>query len=126
MSANVLLVDDDPAVLACAAAALSRFGHAVTRAGSAEAALLRLAEAEFDLLVTDFRMPGMGGVGLIDAAHKRRPDLPVVIITGIVAEIPIRLRVGPRAVHILPKPFQLGSLRTVVEAALAVPATLPA
>ncbi|WP_207802793.1 ATP-binding protein [Roseicella frigidaeris] len=82
-SGHVLLVDDDPLVLRSTAAMLEDLGHAVTEAGSGEAALAQLAAGiPVDLLITDQAMPGMTGLQLIEAARRQRPGLPVLLATG--------------------------------------------
>ena len=80
---TVLVVDDDPLVLGVLAAQLSSRGYRVSEAADGFAAVARL-DAGFspDLLVTDFAMPGMNGIRLIDEARRRRPELPAIVITG--------------------------------------------
>lgn len=84
----VLLVDDDPLVLASAAGMLEELGHGVVEAGSARQALDRLAEGRpVDLVVTDYGMPGMTGLELAEALRQLRPRMPVLIATGY-GEVP--------------------------------------
>jgi CheY-like chemotaxis protein len=78
-----LLVDDDSAVRDVTAARLRRLGFEVLEAGSGGAALDLLDRApRVDLLVADFAMPGMNGVEVAQQACSRRPDLPVLFVTG--------------------------------------------
>jgi signal transduction histidine kinase len=80
---RILLVDDDPMVLRVFEAQLAEAGHAVVAAGRGAAALAVLDSGEVvDLLVSDLSMPDMDGLELIQAAQKRRPGLPAVLITG--------------------------------------------
>ena len=82
-SARVLLVDDDAMVRQVLAGQLEELGYHVAQASDGLAALARLdAGEEVDLLVTDFSMPGMNGLLLIDEARHRRPDLPALLLTG--------------------------------------------
>ncbi len=79
----ILLVDDDPLVQSGSAAMLEDLGHRVTLAGSGAAALELLAAGHgFDLMITDFAMPGMDGLDLARRATQLRPLLPVVLATG--------------------------------------------
>ncbi len=78
----MLVVDDDRAVRTALRVNLSRAGYAVTLAEDGREALERLAEARFEVLLTDVKMPGMGGQALLEAARKLDPDLPVVMMTG--------------------------------------------
>jgi CheY-like chemotaxis protein len=78
-----LLVDDEELVRASTAHMLTELGYRVIEARSADQAL-ELAEAEpaLDLLVTDYLMPGTNGADLARAVKSRRPELPVLIISG--------------------------------------------
>ena len=80
---RVLLVDDVPEVLAITAELLEAGGHEVVQAAHGEEALLLLeTERRFDLLVTDYMMPGIGGGELVRRARELFPDLPALVITG--------------------------------------------
>lgn len=83
-SLRVLIVDDDLALLEALPEALRlRMGGVmVETADSAAAALDRIAEREYDAIVTDIKMPGMDGLELLDEIRTRRPDTPTLIITG--------------------------------------------
>ncbi|MFT3830688.1 MAG: response regulator [Opitutaceae bacterium] len=118
MNAKVLLVDDEPSVLACVSAALSRFGYSVTTANSGEAALAQLERRPFDLIVTDFRMPIVDGAAVVEAVRERQEDAAILLITGLSEELPAWLRSGPAAVQILAKPFPLAQLQSAAAAAL--------
>jgi DNA-binding NtrC family response regulator len=54
----------------------------VETADSAAAALARIADRDYDAIVTDIKMPGMDGLELLDEIRTRRPDTPTLIITG--------------------------------------------
>ena len=81
---RVLVIDDDPALLQALPAALRIRMAAVTvdTADSAAAALDRIAATDYDAIVTDIKMPGMDGVALLSEIRTRRPDTPVLMITG--------------------------------------------
>ena len=81
---KVLLVDDDPEVLAVASAAIREEGHVVLCAASAREALALLdAHADVALLFTDIVMPGsMDGFDLAEQAKLRRPGLQVIYTSG--------------------------------------------
>jgi PAS domain S-box-containing protein len=81
---TLLLVEDDPQVRAIAARVLSARGYRVLQAADGLEAL-RAAEAHpgaISLLVTDVVMPGLGGRGLADTLRERRPELPVLFLSG--------------------------------------------
>ncbi|MCR0985641.1 hybrid sensor histidine kinase/response regulator [Roseomonas populi] len=80
--ARVLLVEDDPMIRAGTAEMLRDAGHEVAEAGSAEAALDRLREAEVDVVVTDLGLPGLSGDAFAREARALRPGIGVVFATG--------------------------------------------
>ena len=84
MSLSVLIVDDDQALLEALPEAmrLRMGGVTVETADSAAAALDRIADRDYDAIVTDIRMPGMDGLKLLDEIRTRKPDIPTLIITG--------------------------------------------
>src|SRR6266568_484166 len=81
---SVLIVDDDPALLQALPEALRlrMSGVVVDTADSAVAALDRIAARDYEAIVTDIKMPGMDGLALLAVIRERRPDTPVLIITG--------------------------------------------
>lgn len=80
---RVLLVEDVSDVLVTTRAILERAGFAVVQAGSGSKALALVAAGErFDVLVSDYAMPGLDGVGLVERARAIRPGLPAVLVTG--------------------------------------------
>jgi CheY-like chemotaxis protein len=108
---HVLVVDDDPIVLAGTAAMLEDLGHIATEVESAERALQILrSDANIDLVVTDQAMPGMTGTELAKRIRRKWPEMPVVIATGY-AELPGELDPGlPR----LSKPYRQQDLAALV------------
>ncbi len=126
MNAKVLLVDDEPAVLKCLSTVLTRLGHSVTTAPCGEAAIAQLDQQAFDLVVTDFRMPGLGGDAVVQSLRDRGADAAVLVITGLTDELPDWLRVGPEAVRILAKPFTIFQFHAEVASALRCGAAVPA
>jgi len=79
----VLVVDDEPQVLAVASAVLASAGYVVQRASSAtEAMQVAASVSALELLVTDVVMPGMGGPELAAAMRTKNPQLKVLFMTG--------------------------------------------
>jgi len=83
-ASHVLVVDDDPALLQALPEALRlrMAGVTVDTADSGAAALDRIAAREYDAIVIDIKMPGMDGLALLAEIRARRPDAPVLMITG--------------------------------------------
>lgn len=78
----VAVVDDDPRVLESLEELLESAGHAARTFSSARNLLNSTALAEIDCLITDIGMPGMDGFELQRVMSEKRPELPVILITG--------------------------------------------
>ena len=75
-SAHILLIDDNKLGLAARKAVLEELGFQITTAGSASEGLKRFAEADFELIITDYKMPRMNGVALIERIRAKKPLEP--------------------------------------------------
>ncbi|BEV70521.1 two-component system response regulator GlrR [Paludibacterium sp. THUN1379] len=118
MSAQILLVDDDADLLRLVSMRLTAAGHQVEAVASAEAALNVLASHRVDVLVTDWHLPGMDGLGLFEAVRRRFPSLPVIILTAF-GTVPDALEAVGRGVFgYLVKPFEGRELLAKIEQAL--------
>ena len=114
---RVLLVDDDSLVSMNTAYMLMDLGHSVLEAQSGAHALKLLeTDGQFDVVVTDFAMPGMDGLDLATRIKRIKPKLPVILATGY-AELPPHATVEfPR----VGKPFTQEQLAEALERALSV------
>ena len=79
---RVLVVDDEELVRNLTVRVLQRAGYDVASAGDATLALDLVEQDGFDLVVSDVVMPGLSGVELLNELRDRRPDLPVLLMTG--------------------------------------------
>jgi PAS domain S-box-containing protein len=115
-SLRVLLVDDDILVSMGAADMLLDLGHSVTEAQSGAHALRLLeSDAPFDIVVTDYAMPGMNGFELAQRIKASHPRLPIVLATGY-AELP-----ADRSIEFghLSKPYTAKDLAAALEKAVS-------
>lgn len=117
-SAVILVVEDDPEMLALLEEVLVAAGHRVRTAADGTAGFRLFLRHEVDLIVTDMRMPGMKGRELLTEVRARRPDVPVIIITafGDIESAVDAMKGG--AHHYLAKPFHMQELLLAVDAAL--------
>lgn len=124
--ARILIVDDDPALLRLLSLRLHYEGHAVVETSSGAAALAALDHELPNILITDLRMPGMGGLQLFEAVHRRYPLLPVLILTAN-GTIPDAVSALQRGVFgYITKPFEGADLMREVDRALEVSSMLGA
>src|ERR1044071_5093262 len=80
--ARILIVEDEPKMSRLLQIGLEEDGYHVQVAGSAERALKCLREETADLVITDLRMPGMGGLEFLQEAKKLNEHLPVIVMTA--------------------------------------------
>lgn len=112
---TVLLVDDDEQVRRAIGLLLRNLGYRALVASDAREALSLLDDHErIDLMVTDIVMPGMDGVQLGERVQTRRPELPVVFISGYTDRTVPELAHS----HFLRKPFAMRDLAQVVRDSL--------
>jgi response regulator RpfG family c-di-GMP phosphodiesterase len=117
---SVLLVDDDPAILQCWHALLGQV-HQVDIADSGPAALERLRKGrDFEVLVTDFQMPGMNGIELMRKVGDIDPDLICIVLTGHANfDMASQALEKTPVFRLLKKPCEPNDLYAAVEAAAA-------
>lgn len=117
--ARILVVDDDAGVRSFLVGALAKAGHEVTGAEDGETGLAALARQDFELLLTDLKMPGMDGLTLLTRAKAEQPELEVIVLTahGSVDTAVAAMKAG--AFEYLTKPLESpAELRLVVSRAL--------
>ena len=124
--ANLLIVDDDPAVQATIRIVLERAGHSVVVAGDGRKGLAIFEAGDFDLLVLDIFMPGMDGLETMKLIHQRRPQTPILVISGRpiswdANSTPDYLKIATKlgAISGLQKPFRPPELLAAVAGCLA-------
>ncbi|MCA9489942.1 MAG: PAS domain S-box protein [Myxococcales bacterium] len=117
---TILVVDDDPAVLATTARVLKSAGYEVLAAhGPEEAvALSQIHRGGIDLLVTDVVMPKMGGVDLAERLTVGRPGLKVLFASGYTENAIVHHGVLEPGIHFIAKPFTPAALRARVDQVL--------
>ena len=104
---SALVVDDDGHMRDLLSRILARAGFQVVAFGDGHSALGASERHDFDLLVTDVRMPGMDGWELADRLRSGRPGLKVLVLSGAVGE---PSREPGEGTFFLPKPFRASAL----------------
>lgn len=113
-SFRILVVEDRQSLRRMLDHALSGEGYAVTTAVSGESALEEVAEEQFDLVLTDLKLPGQSGIDVLRGCRELDPELPVVVLTayGTVHTAVQAMKEG--AVDFLEKPVEIDDLFQLV------------
>jgi nitrogen-specific signal transduction histidine kinase len=109
---RILFVEDDQDQLATIPRVLVRLGYEVTGSSSAAEALRALGDApgSFDLVLTDFDMPGVNGVEFARRLLAEHPDLPVIMVSGRLHSGEMPPDLPPNILRVLAKPYSQGAL----------------
>lgn len=123
-TARILVVDDEEKMRLAVMEALRRRGYSVTGAATAEAAIGLVLSGDWSLVISDMKMPGMDGMGLLKAIKKASPHIPVLMITafGTIEKAVEAVKEG--AMDFILKPFSLDALEGLVEKAVRASAVL--
>jgi len=122
-----LVADDDPATLEGLRVLLANWGYEVETASDGWVALQKISAVEPQAVITDVVMPMMNGLELLGALRKVRPGMPVIVLTGQWGLDTLLRATQQGAYAYLPKPVDVGRLKSVLASALAKPegATAP-
>ncbi len=107
---TVLIIEDDQDVLNMLIKNLEYLGYSVISAKDGMEGLKRLETEQYDLVITDIVMPYVSGVGVVTALKEKRPDIPVIAITGFGKE-PEAAALEKKADLVLSKPVKLAVLK---------------
>jgi two-component system response regulator (stage 0 sporulation protein F) len=116
---TILLVDDDSGVRKSVGDMLERSGYGVLKAEDGGSAMTVLqARDDIDLVIADYRMPGMDGLLLLRRIKERDPDLPVILMTGYSDLESYLCATGLGVVRYIGKPVGLRELQKTVRDAV--------
>ncbi len=118
---RILVVEDEKGARDGLIGALEMLDYVVTGVGSGEEALRAADGAEFDLLLTDLKLPGVQGGDVARTLKRRCPALKVILMSGFTEDVALRAEVDAGAVRFLQKPFGIASLARELRAALEEP-----
>ena len=116
--AKLLIVDDDLSLREFLTLFLKREGYAVEVAANGERALELLAEQRFDLVLTDMRMPRMGGLDLLDAIRERKIQTQVIVMTAYSTTDTALDAMRKGAYDYIVKPFKLDEVKVILSKCL--------
>lgn len=115
---DVLIVDDDPLILTVVDLMVRHAGYTARTACDGSAALDVLADAASDIIVSDIRMPGMGGLELARLVRKDYPKIPIILMTGYLSEYSSGSAGEIGVDGILKKPFKSTELLAAISRAI--------
>jgi len=115
---NILLIDDEAIALSNLSHVLEREGYEVSACRDGESGLAEMQNTEFDLVLTDLRMPGIDGMDVLRHIRESTPEVPVIMITGHASLDSAVDAMKAGAFHYIAKPFRLDEAREVVRSAL--------
>src|SRR5437868_1515006 len=115
---HLLLVEDEAALREAIAEQLIDRGYQVDQADSGEAALTRLADFAYDIIISDLRLPGIDGSAVVEAAVARYPDIIAIVVTGFGTVKDAVEAIKRGAWDFVSKPFQIDELLHVLDSAL--------
>jgi DNA-binding NtrC family response regulator len=116
--ATILHVDDEPSIGIILSDTLERAGHRPLAARGVPEALQLLASDRVDLIISDFRMPGLTGLEFLDLLAREGHDVPLIMLTGHATIEHAVASIKAGAVDYLTKPINAEQLKLVVDQAL--------
>src|SRR3954452_9746212 len=118
LTGNILIVDDERSMREFLAIFLRRAGHRVEAAAGGADGLAALATREFDVVITDLRMPGVGGLEILAEAKRVHPETQVIVGTAFATTETAIAAMKAGAYNHRTKPFKCDEVGLVLERAL--------
>jgi DNA-binding NtrC family response regulator len=115
---HLLIVEDEAPLREAIAEQLTDRGYRVEQAESGEAAIAKLADFAFDIIITDLRLPGIDGSAVVEAAVERYPHIIAIVVTGYGTVKDAVEAIKRGAWDFVNKPFQIDELLHVLDSAL--------
>jgi len=116
--ARILLIDDDPGIVETLSRVMSDEGYDVTVEKRGDDGFARAAKDAFNAVVTDLKMPGLGGLELVRQLHSARPRLPIILITAFGTTQTAIEATKFGAYDYLLKPFEIPQLLDLIRRAV--------
>jgi two-component system sensor histidine kinase/response regulator len=110
----IIVIDDDDAMRRACQAALRRTGYQVETYADGPSGLQRIEEVGAGLLVVDLKMPGMGGMEVIERVKQIDADIVAIVITGFATVSTAVEAMKAGAYDFIPKPFTADELRVII------------
>ena len=118
-SGRILIIEDDPAIVMTLRRLLTDEGHQVHVQTRGDTGLSCALRETFDLVLSDIKLPGLGGLDLVRQLHEAKPRLPIILMTAHGTTETAIQATQSGAFDYLVKPFEMPELLTLVEKAIA-------
>ena len=115
---KLLIIDDDESLNEALRLVLVKEGYEVSTAENAEEALSQITRMNFDLIISDLKLPGDSGIDLLKKVRQSNEDLPFIIITAYDETTSTIKAIQEGAYDYLEKPLDLDRLKTIIKRAL--------
>lgn len=115
---KILFIDDEEIVLRSCRRIFASSGYEIDTALSGEEGLSKALSQDYDIVVTDLKMPGIGGMEVLSRLRKEKPETTVIIFTGYASVDTAREALKNGAFDYIPKPFTPDEIREVIKNAL--------
>jgi DNA-binding NtrC family response regulator len=114
---TVLIIDDESAIVDTLRILLKNEGFAAHVAFGGKQGIDQIAAIRPDIIISDIRMPGIGGIDILNAAKEQDPDCPVILMTAQASLQSAISAVNDGAFHYVQKPFENDALMAIVRRA---------
>jgi len=111
---TILIIEDDPDVLATVVKQLDYLGYDVLTASDGMEGMKKLDGGGYDLVITDIVMPFISGVGVVTALKEKMPHIPIIAMTGYGKE-PEAAAMEQKADVVLAKPVKIAVLKDTLD-----------
>lgn len=115
LSKKILIVDDDEVLVSMLQETLNAMGYSAQGSSDGDQALKKIESEEFDLVITDIRMPKMDGISFLKALKEKKPKMPVIMITGFSLAYSQQRAIQEGADGYLVKPFKIEKIEELVK-----------
>jgi DNA-binding NtrC family response regulator len=114
---SILVLDDDTIVLKRLRPALEKAGYEVEVFSRSSEASERIKSKNFDIVITDLKMPGLDGMQFLTMVKDRSPKTEIIVITGFATMETAKESFQQGVFDFLAKPFKLGEIQEIVKLA---------
>ena len=115
MSRKILIVDDNPNMSSLLSEMLEVFDYESIRANDGLEAIEKVEQNDVSLVITDMRMPKMSGLDLLQKIKEKRPEMPVVVISGYALDDEGNNLLASLADGFLNKPFKMSDIEKLLD-----------